>query len=197
MGNHGTFCCYNIFRQIPCFPVNLPLSEALALFLPDCVSRHVATWITWPSHWREVRRADDWWFVDDSMILQQNQRVDHWEFQDPKLEVPTIYKAFFSGSQRLSPFFFRQSSLPDLPIIALEHVICPCPKGIDAGLMRVLAGTGGCSHPEEVKHSYTVKPSHTGTVYGIIHHKFHHYVYWGNHPIYIINFIIMVSQLAA
>jgi hypothetical protein len=39
-------CCYHIYRQIPCFPVNLPLSEALALFLPDCVSRHVATWIT-------------------------------------------------------------------------------------------------------------------------------------------------------
>ena len=23
--------------------------------------------------------------------------IDQWEFQDPKMEVPTIYKAYFSG----------------------------------------------------------------------------------------------------
>jgi len=29
--------------------------------------------------------------------LQGLTYLDEWEFQDPKLEVPTIYKAYFSG----------------------------------------------------------------------------------------------------
>ena len=30
----------------------------------------------------------------DNLIIQSYQRIIQWEFQEPKFEVPTIYKAY-------------------------------------------------------------------------------------------------------
>ena len=48
-----------------------------------------STWILWT-----CRRASSSF---DEVGTKGKERCDQWPFQEPKLEVPTIYKAYFSG----------------------------------------------------------------------------------------------------
>ena len=66
-------------------------------------------------------------FWSRNLFLFRNGAVDHHDhtsflsmpiFQEPKLEVPTIYKAYFSGLYSHRPYVFRNYSLE-------QHWICP------------------------------------------------------------------------
>ena len=59
-----------------------------------------AKWKPWAHGWFPGRFSDDFLAVLAEVtwrIILVGTMLSQWEFQDPKMEVPTIYKAYFSG----------------------------------------------------------------------------------------------------
>ena len=128
------------FHRGHCF-VACCLSEMRYLYFPfwGCI------W-SWPqtiSGLAAASEAKHWWahFYCRNLDQKQNSCIYQWPFQEPKLEVPTIYKAYFSGLNfREYPHWIYQqyinnNGLPDIS------------SGLAFGLgFRVHIGGSLCHH---------------------------------------------------
>ena len=86
-----------LFHNDSCFLLEFEFSQIDPKKLCFFTAREVKTMGPWMISWQI---SDDFLAVLAEVawrIILVGTMLSQWEFQDPKMEVPTIYKAYFSG----------------------------------------------------------------------------------------------------